>query len=118
MAKAERLERLEILRTELEADYLAALIAALQMTAAGGRGLFDHDQDRRTRAKIAPVVDNLAEMGEAIDNARETLGLEPFELHRQFLASRGPVASSAVGEPKQARAWLEKLGAPVQPGSL
>lgn len=113
MAKAERLERLEIRRLELEEDYAAALIAALRMTAAGTRGLFDHDQDRRTRAKIAPVVDNLTELGQAIDDAREQLGLEPFELHRQFLASRGPVASSAVGEPKQARAWLERLGAPL-----
>jgi hypothetical protein len=113
MAKAERLERLETRRIELEADYLAALIAALQTTAAGTWGLFDHQQDRKTRAKIAPVVDNLTELGEAIDHAREQLGLEPFDLHQQFLASRGRVASSAVGEPKQARAWLDKLGAPL-----
>ena len=41
---------------------------------------------------------------------RERLGLEPFALHREFLAARGkPRSPSAVGEPKQAKAWLERL---------
>jgi hypothetical protein len=109
MAKADRLERLDIRRDELEAEYLKALIAALQVTAAGAWGLFDHNQDRWTRAKIAPVVENLCELGQAIDGLREQLSLEAFGLHQEFLASRGPVASSAVGEPKQAQAWLEIL---------
>jgi hypothetical protein len=113
MAKAARLERLEIRRVELEAEYLAALIAALQATAAGSRGLFDHDQDRKLRAKIAPVVETLTDLADEIGDARDQLGLEPFALHREFVTARGPVASSAVGEPKQARAWLEKLGAPL-----
>jgi hypothetical protein len=111
MAKAARLERLEVRRTELEAEYTAALVAALQTTAAGAWGLFDHAQDKKVRARIAPVVDNLVEIADAIDDAREQLGLEPFGLHKEFIASRGPVASSAMGEPKQARAWLEKLSA-------
>jgi hypothetical protein len=109
MAKADRLERLDIRRGELEAEYLEALIAALQVTAAGAWGLFDHNQDRWMRAKIAPVVENLCELGQTIDSLREQLSLEAFGLHQEFLASRGPVASSAVGEPKQAQAWLEKL---------
>ena len=109
MAKADRLERLDIRRGELEAEYLEALNAALQVTAAGAWGLFDHNQDRRMQAKIAPVVDNLCELGRSIDSLRDQLSLEAFGLHREFLASRGPVASSAVGEPKQAQAWLEKL---------
>lgn len=111
MAKADRLERLDIRRGELEAEYLETLIAALQVTAAGAWGLFDHNQDRWTRAKIAPVVENLGELSRTIDSLREALSLEAFGLHQEFLASRGPVASSAVGEPKQAQAWLEKLRA-------
>ncbi|MDX3909878.1 MAG: hypothetical protein QHC67_08670 [Sphingobium sp.] len=110
MAKADRLERLDTRRVELEAEYREALVAALQKAAAGSWGLFDHQADRKTREKIAPVIDALSEMAEDIDEMRERLGLEAFALHAEFLASRGPVASSAVGEPKQARAWLEKLG--------
>ena len=110
MAKADRLERLDTRRVELEAEYRDALVAALQKAAAGAWGLFDHQADRRTREKIAPVIDALNEMGEAIDEMREQLGLEAFALHQEFLGSRGPVASSAVGEPKQARAWLDRLG--------
>lgn len=41
---------------------------------------------------------------------RAALSLEPYELHRHFEASRGPVPSTAPGEPKQAKAWLERLG--------
>ncbi len=109
MARADRLERLDIRRLELEEEYTAALIAALQTTASGKRGLFDHDGDRSSRAAIAPVVDNLNELGQAIDGARDQLGLSPFDLHQEFLASRGPVAPQAVGETKQAQIWLARL---------
>lgn len=111
MARADRLERLEVHRAELEADYAEALIAALRTTAAGSWGLFAHTQDRVARAKVAPVLAELEDLGQAIDAAREQLLMEPFALHQEFLASRGKVASNAVGEPKQAKAWLEKLGA-------
>lgn len=110
MAKADRLERLDIRRAELEAEYEAALIAALNTAAAGSWGLFDHQQDRFARAKWEPVVTELCDLGRDIDAMRDTLGLEPFALHEQFEASRGPVSSNAPGEPKQARAWLERLG--------
>ena len=113
MAKADRLERLDLRRAELEVEYREALIAALHDTARGNWGLFEHTQDRKTREKIAPVIENLSELGQTIDGLRAQLGLEPFALYREFLASRGPVASSAVGEPKQARAWLERLGVPA-----
>ncbi|MET0238878.1 MAG: hypothetical protein ABW184_03180 [Sphingobium sp.] len=116
MAKADRLERLDVRRTELEAEYLDALITALRTTAAGSWGLFDHNNDKLARAKAAPVVANLTELGETIDEMREQLAMEPFGLHREFMASRGPVAPSAVGEPKQARAWLERLGVPPSAG--
>lgn len=109
MAKADRLERLDLRRIELEAEYLDTLIAALRVTAAGSWGLFDHNRDRWAQAKTAPVVTNLCELGKAVDQLRESLHLEAFGLHQEFRASRGPVQSSAVGEPKQAQAWLEKL---------
>ncbi|CAN5229085.1 hypothetical protein BH10PSE13_BH10PSE13_16520 [soil metagenome] len=109
MAKADRLERLDARRAALEAEYEEALIAALRATAAGQWGLFDHGKDKAARAKIAPVIENLTEMGEEVDSMREQLLMEPFALHREFLASRGPVAPSAVGEPKQAIAWLDRL---------
>ena len=109
MAKADRLERLDTRRIELEAEYRAALIAALERTAAGKWGLFDHQRDRHARAAVRPTIDHLAELGAEIDDARERLGLPPFALQQEFLAARGPVGPSAVGEPKQAKAWLESL---------
>ena len=109
MAKADRLERLDVRRAELEADYEAALIDALRVTAAGKWGLFDHNADRVARKAVAPTIENLAEIGETIDAMREQLGMPPFELQQEFLASRGPVRSDAVGEPKQAQAWLARL---------
>lgn len=112
MAKADRLARYDEQRIEDEADYRAALIAALKETAAGAWGLFDHGQDRWTRARAAPVLEALADLAERIDERRDLLGMEPYQLHRDFLAARGrPSSPSAVGEPKQARQWLERLGA-------
>ncbi len=111
MAKADRLARLDDRRSELEAEYTAALVAALRTTAAGKWGLFDQQGDKWTRAAVAPVLDGLNEIGTAIDRARDQLGLEPFALHREFVASRGPVGPQAVGEPKRAQAWLDRLGA-------
>jgi hypothetical protein len=109
MAKADRLERLDTRRIDLEADYTAALIEALRVTAAGKWGLFDHKPDRVARAAIAPTIEALAELGDAIDAAREQLNMEPFALQQEFLAARGPVSPQAVGEPKQAQAWLARL---------
>ena len=111
MAKADRLERLDARREALETEYTAALIAALRVTAAGKWGLFDHQDDRLARAAVAPVLDDLNELGETIDRMREQLGLPQFGLHPQFLAARGKPDSQAVGEPKQAQAWLDRLGA-------
>ena len=111
MAKIDRLERLDLRRIDLEAEYRAALVAALERTASGKPGLFHHTADRRHRESVAPVVANLRELGEEIDSLRETLLLPPFELHQEFIASRGPVAPSAAGEPKQARVWLARLAA-------
>ncbi|HQS69474.1 MAG TPA: hypothetical protein PLM58_07580 [Novosphingobium sp.] len=109
MARADRLERLDKRRSELEADYLAALIAALEVTAAGKWGLFDHNADKIMRAATAPVIENLTELADEIAEAREQLFMEPFALHDEFMAARGRPPANAVGEPKQARAWLERL---------
>jgi hypothetical protein len=111
MARADRLERLNARREEAEVEYRHALVAALRVTAAGRWGLFGHQNDRAARARTEPVLHALGELAEEIDAMRETLGLEPFDLHREFLAARGAVPSSAAGEPKQAKAWLERLGA-------
>lgn len=109
MAKADRLERLDLRRSELEAEYTAELIDALRITASGKWGLFDHNGDRAARLAVAPVLASLNEIGQSIDRAREQLAMPPFELHQQFLASRGPVSPEAVGEPRQAQAWLDRL---------
>ncbi|TDW59210.1 hypothetical protein EDF57_11549 [Novosphingobium sp. PhB55] len=109
MARADRLERMDNRRADLETDYRAALIEALQATAAGQWGLFGHTKDKQHKAKAAPMLDALGEMAEEIDDLRDQLDMEPFALHRELLAARGPVQSDAVGEPKQAQAWLERL---------
>ena len=111
MARGDRLAKLDERRVELEAEYRAALLAALRETAAGRWGLFGHGKDKWTIANAAPVVESLTEMGEAIDGMRETLGIAPFALHADFVASRGAVKSHAAGEPKQAQAWLARLDA-------
>ncbi|KQM21898.1 hypothetical protein [Novosphingobium sp. Leaf2] len=107
MARADRLERMENLRLDLEAEYRAALMAALEAAASGMRGLLDPSVDKATRAKAAPVLDDLAEQAAQIDDLREKLDMEPFALHRDFLARRRPAKAHEVGEAKQARAWLD-----------
>jgi len=111
MAKIDRLERLDQRRADLEAEYRAMLVAALERTAAGKPGLFNHRADKRERAAVAPVIDELRALGEAIDAMREQLMMEPFALHRDFFDARGRVAPSAAGEPKQAKSWLDRLAA-------
>jgi hypothetical protein len=110
VARADRLERLDRRREGLEEDYREALIAALKVTAAGSWGLFDHRQDKHDRARAAPAVTELEELADEIATLREQLMIdEPFAMHKEFVAARGPVRAQAVGEPKQARAWLERL---------
>jgi hypothetical protein len=111
MAKIDRLERLDQRRADLEAEYRATLVAALERTAAGKPGLFNHRADKRERAAAAPVIDELRDLGEAIDAIRAQLMIEPLALHRDFFDARGRVSPSAVGEPRQAKQWLERLAA-------
>ncbi len=109
MARADRLERLDAQRLELEGEYQESLTAALQAAAAGKWGLFGHNKQAGKAGSVPTEVSELIELGEAIDSMRERLMLEPFALHAEFLASRGQVKSDAVGEPKQAQAWLDRL---------
>ena len=111
MARIDRLERLDQRRADLEVEYREMLIAALERTAAGKPGLFNHRADKRERAAVAPAIDELRDLGDAIDGLRAQLMIEPFALHRDFFDARGPVAPSAVGEPRQAKLWLERLAA-------
>lgn len=113
MSRANRLERLDIRRVELEAEYEQVLLEALRKAASGSWGLFDHNQDRWSRTNWQPVVTDLCDRGSEIDRMRDQLGLQPFALHEEFEASRGPVSTNAPGEPKQAKAWLQRLGADI-----
>jgi hypothetical protein len=113
VSRADRLERIDTRRLELEVEYQTLLLDALVKVAKGSWGLFGHNQDRGARAKWDPVVTDLCDRGEEIDQLRTSLGLQPFALHEEFEASRGPVAPTAPGEPKQAKAWLERLGKAV-----
>lgn len=111
MAKIDRMERLDAQRVDLEAEYRAKLVAALKEAAAGKWGLFGHNEHLFRKAALPTVVAELRDLGEEIDAMRDRLMLEPFALHAEFMASRGRVSAQAVGEPKQARAWLERLSA-------
>jgi hypothetical protein len=111
MARIDRLERVDQRRADMEAEYCGLLIAALERTAAGKPGLFNHRADKRERAAVEAVIDELRALGQSIDGLREQLMIEPFALHRDFFDARGPVAPSAVGEPRQAKQWLDRLAA-------
>ena len=109
MSRADRLERLDDQRLEFEVQFKDLLVAALERAASGSWGLFQHNSDKISRKAWGPAVTELVELGEQIDDAHKVLGLEPFALFGEFRAARGPVASNAPGEPKQAKAWLERL---------
>lgn len=111
MAKADRLARLDERRGAMEAEYALLLIAGLRLTAAKRLHLFGHRSERAAMAKAAPLIAEITTLGEEIDAVRAQLSIAPFALHREFLASRGPVGAQAVGESKQAQAWLDRLDA-------
>ncbi len=109
MAKADRLERYDQERIELEADYRQALVIALKGCAAGSWGLFAHNDDRWSKQYWAPTIEELRTLAHDINKLRGRLGIELFQLHEEFEAARGPVSPQAPGEPKQALAWLARL---------
>jgi hypothetical protein len=110
VSRADRLERLDGQRLASETEFADLLIAALRETALGSWGLFGHNSDKFSRKLWDSRVNELTELGQQIETMRATLGLAQFALFAEFLASRGPVASNAPGEPKQAKAWLARLG--------
>ena len=114
MSRADRLERLDGQRLADELLFEELLVTALRDTAQGAAGLFGHKPDKFTRKAWDPRIAELTNLGAEIDQMRATLGIEPWPLFAEFLASRGPVASTAPGEPKQAKAWLERLGLAIQ----
>lgn len=109
MARADRLERLDSQRSALELEYRECLIAALRQTAAGSWGLFGHNEHLARHHAPPAEVSQLCDMGDEVNVMRERLDMAPFALHEEFLASRGRVKPDAVGEPKQAQAWLDRL---------
>jgi len=114
MAKIDRLERLDRRRAEQEAEYRELLSGALTQAAAGKAGLFNRRADKRERAAAAPLIDALRELGDEIDDLRRQLMIERFALHQQFFDARGRASPSAVGEPRQAAEWLERLAAEAE----
>lgn len=100
-------------RLALEQDYAAAFTAALRRCAAGSWGLFDHNQDRNERRNWDASLTELHDMASEINRMRDSLGLSGFAAHHDFEAARGPVSSSAPGEPKQAKAWLAAMDGPI-----
>ena len=106
MEKAQRLsERLD----ELEREYQAVLTKALTECAAGRWGLFGHNEHLYPLGNPPELVE-LRELAQTIDRVRARIGEPPFPLHQEFEATRGRADANAPGEPKQAQAWLRRLG--------
>lgn len=105
MARAERLGR-QI--HALEAEYVALLRKALTDCAAGRWGLFGQNEHLRS-ASNPPELDDLRHLAGTIDQLRARAGEGQFPLHRDFEAARGRGDANALGEPKQAEAWLRRL---------
>lgn len=92
----------------LEREYRSVLTRALETCAAGTWGLFGHNEPSRF-ATAPPELEDLRALAKAMDRLRERAGDGPFGLHQQFEAARGRPGPNEPGEPKQARAWLERL---------
>ncbi len=110
MAKIDRLLRLDQRRADLEAEYRETLAAALERTAAGKPGLFNHRADKRERAAVAPMIDELRSLGDAIDGLREQLQIEPFALHRDFFDARGRSRRARSANPGKSKHGLSGWG--------
>lgn len=92
----------------MEREYRVVLTRALTDCAAGCWGIFGQNEHLRGNEKPADL-DELRDLAGAIDRLRARIGDVPFALHEEFEAARGPVDPNAPGEPKLAKAWLEKL---------
>lgn len=95
----------------LEREYRTKLIAALQDCAAGQWGLFGtQDHFNVEGLKFSEAARALLVLGEEICAIRARTGGDRFALHDEFVASRGRRSdANEPGEPKRAKAWLERL---------
>lgn len=92
---------------DLEREYRSVLERALIECAGGGWGLFGHNE--HLGASPPAELSELQTLAQAMNRLRSQLGEGPFPLHQEFEAARGRVDANAPGEPKQARAWLQRL---------
>lgn len=104
----DRTERLSRHLDELEREYVAVLTRALNDCADGRWGLFGHNEHLHSYGVPAELAE-LRNLARAINRLRVTSGDEPYSLHEEFEAARGPADANDPGEPKQAKAWLKRL---------
>ena len=107
MGKAEHLSRQV---DELESLYAVILTKALTACATGEWGLFGHNEHLRADDS-PPQLAELRDLAKTINRQRARIGEGPFPLHEEFEAARGRADANALGEPKQAQAWLDRLAA-------
>ena len=105
MAKTERFaQQLH----EMEREYQKVLRRALTNCASGRWGLFGHNEHLRASG-APPELGELRELAEGINRIRARFGEVSYPLHEELEAARGRAGPNAPGEPRQARAWLERL---------
>ena len=108
IAFMEKAARLAQQLDELERDYRTVLIKALADCAGGRWGLFGHNEHLHSYGVPAELAE-LRDLAVAINRVRARIGEAPFALHEEFEAARGRQSANDLGEPKQARAWLQRL---------
>lgn len=104
-----RVERLERKLRLLEADYRKVLVKALTECAEGRWGLFGQNEHLDV-GHLPKALEELRALARVIDEIRLQIGDVPFPLHLEFESARGRGDENAIGEPRLARAWLERLG--------
>jgi hypothetical protein len=92
---------------DLERQYRSVLERALIGCAGGDWGLFGHNE--HLGASPPAELSELETLAQAMNRLRSQRGEGPFPLHQEFEAARGRVDANAPGEPRQARAWLQRL---------
>jgi hypothetical protein len=101
-------ERLSQQVDELERQYRTLLSRALTDCAGGRWGLFGHNEHLHSYGVPSELAE-LRELAHAINRLRARIGEGLFPLHEEFEAARGRADANALGEPKQAQAWLQRL---------
>ncbi len=93
----------------LEREYQSVLEKALADCADGRWGLFGHNE--HLQSPPPAELSDLDALAQAVNRLRARMGEASFPLHEEFQAARGRADANAPGEPKQARAWLDRLAA-------